>query len=114
MALENHRVLKSIVRAVVSGDMPPENPMDPGLAKVQSWYEDSYRPSLRALPGPHSPRRLSRHERCYSIASVFGFEPEVAIIEAEQTVVEKSLVLKLLPLDPPGQSGFTNDTTTIR
>ena len=37
MALENHRVLKSIVRAVVSGDMPPENPMDPGLRKkVQS------------------------------------------------------------------------------
>lgn len=113
MALENHRVLKSIVRAVVSGDMPPENPMDPGLRKkVQSWYEDSYRPSLRALPGPHSPRRLSRHELRYSIASVFGFEPEVAIIEAEQTVVEKSLVLKLLPLDPPGQSGFTNDTHT--
>ena len=32
------------------------------------------------------------------------------IAEAEQTVVEKSLVRKLLPPDPPGASGFVNDT----
>ena len=29
---------------------------------------------------------------------------------AEQTVTERSLVLKLLPDDPPGESGYMNDT----
>ena len=29
---------------------------------------------------------------------------------AEQTVTEPSLVLKLLPDDPPGESGYMNDT----
>ena len=32
-------------------------------------------------------------------------------MEAEQTVAEKSLVMKLLPIDPPGPSGFKNDTS---
>ena len=42
--------------------------------------------------------------------TLFGFDLEVAIVEAEQTVIEKSLVMKLLPPDPPGKSGFCNDT----
>ena len=32
-------------------------------------------------------------------------------MEAEQTVAETSLVMKLLPIDPPGETGFTNDTS---
>jgi hypothetical protein len=45
------------------------------------------------------------------LRSLFGFDLEVAVVEAEQTVVsDSSLVLKLLPTDPPGASGFINDT----
>ena len=34
----------------------------------------------------------------------------VTFVEAEQTIMERSLVLKLLPTDPPGRSGYVNDT----
>ena len=43
--------------------------------------------------------------------SLLGFKLELAVIEAEQTLSETSMVMKLLPTDPPGPSGFTNDTS---
>ncbi|MCH1495451.1 MAG: hypothetical protein L7U72_09485, partial [Rubripirellula sp.] len=110
-ALEEHRLVESMVRVLGAGEMPPDQALSKSdIQRVVSWYESSYRPALKSLPGPLMTRRLSRQELRYSLAAVFGFDLEVAIIEAEQTVVEKSLVLKLLPEDPPGKSGFTNDT----
>ncbi|MGC6441558.1 MAG: DUF1592 domain-containing protein [Rubripirellula sp.] len=109
--LEQHRLVGSMVRVLTAGEMPPDQAWsESDIQRVVNWYETSFRPALKSLPGPLMPRRLSRHELRYSLAVVFGFDLEVAVIEAEQTVVEKSLVLKLLPEDPPGKSGFTNDT----
>lgn len=110
-ALKQYRLVDSVVRVLQRQEMPPDQPLEKQeVQQVVDWYKGSFRPALLSLPGPLVARRLSRHELRYSLASVFGFDLQVAIIEAEQTVVEKSLVLKLLPDDPPGESGFTNDT----
>lgn len=66
--------------------------------------------NIQPRPAVFRPRRLAVNEYRNTLASVFGFELEVAIIEAEQTIAEKSMVIKLLPIDPPGESGFKNDT----
>lgn len=94
-------------------DMPPEEELQPGDSereKFLAWYREHFVDSVEAKPGQFQPRRLSAIEYRNTLWSLFGFDLEVAIIEAEQTVAEKSLVMKLMPTDPPGASGFTNDT----
>ena len=95
------------------GDMPPEGepkPTDREKLAFEAWYEQTFVAAVEARPAPFAPRRLSVSEYRNTLRNVFGFELEVDVIEAEQTRTEKSLVVKLLPTDPPGHSGFTNDT----
>ena len=107
-------VWETAIELLDAGDMPPEKAAQPTVAErstVKTWYEDRLIPSIEPRPGEFKPRRLSATEYRNTLRSLFGFELEVAVVEAEQTVAEKSLVLKLLPLDPPGKSGFRNDTS---
>ncbi len=108
-------VWESAVELLGNNEMPPEDatkqPTDEEREIVAAWYEDRLVRSVQARPGDFRPRRLSATEYRNTLRSLFGFDLEVGIIEAEQTVAEKSLVLKLLPLDPPGKSGFRNDTS---
>lgn len=92
--------------------MPPEDetqPTNDEREEFYRWYQD-YFANIEARPAVMKPRRLSVVEYRNTLRSVFGFDLDVAVIEAEQTLAEKSLVLKLLPTDPPGESGFKNDT----
>ncbi len=96
------------------GDMPPDAAKQPPageLMKIYDWYQKRFVETVEAKPKVFKPRRLSAHEYRNTLRSLFGFDLEVAIMAAEQTLVEKSLVLKLLPEDPPGASGFKNDTS---
>lgn len=107
-------VWESAVQLIKTGKMPPAN--EPRLtseevANVTAWYTDRFVINVQASPGPFLPRRLAAHEYRNTLHTLLGFELEVAIVEAEQTVSEKSLIMKLLPTDPPGPSGFTNDTS---
>lgn len=98
---------------LIDREMPPDGELQPTeseKSKILDWYQRRFVESVQAKPGPFRPRRLCATEYRNTLRSLFGFDLEVAIIEAEQTEVEKSLVLKLLPDDPPGRSGFTNDT----
>ncbi len=108
-------VWETALRLVDEGAMPPEDRPRLSAAEqetLQRWYDDRFVRSVEAHPGFFRPRRLSAHEYRNTLRSLFGFDLKVAIIEAEQTVAETSLVMKLLPLDPPGPSGFKNDTST--
>ncbi len=103
---------ESAIERVKAHEMPPEDspqPMEEERQRLFKWYHDQL-DSVEAHPGFFAPRRLCASEYRKTLRSLFGFDLEVAIIEAEQTVVEKSLVMKLLPTDPPGASGFRNDT----
>ncbi|MEP3481121.1 MAG: DUF1588 domain-containing protein [Fuerstiella sp.] len=100
------------VTHVQTGTMPPEDEDQPTAAEKKrfiDWYQHLLN-SVEAEPAVFRPRRLSVIEYRNTLKSVLGFDLEVAIIQAEQTVAERSLVVKLLPTDPPGQSGFKNDT----
>lgn len=103
---------ESAIHRVTSHEMPPEDapqPTEEERQKLLNWYQAQV-DSVEAHPGYFAPRRLCATEYRKTLRSLFGFDLEVAIIEAEQTVAEKSLVMKLLQTDPPGASGFRNDT----
>lgn len=111
--LESHfEVWETAVELVRDGEMPPEG--EPQLTPEErqrflDWYTERFE-SVEARPAYFTPRRLCATEYRKTMQSLFGFDLEVAIIEAEQTVAETSLVMKLLQTDPPGASGFRNDT----
>ena len=105
---------EAAVSLIESRDMPPDGAPQPSDAErrvIINWYEQFVK-SVKARPGRFRPRRLSAVEFRNTLRGLFGFDLEVNVIEAEQTDSEKSLVLKLMPTDPPGASGFTNDTHT--
>ena len=107
------RTWESVIDQIRDGTMPPadEPPLTvPQRDEVVRWYRRSLS-EVSAHPGYQKPRRLSAHEYRNTLHSVFGFPLTVAVIEAEQTDSETSLVMKLLPVDPPGPSGFKNDTS---
>ncbi|MEO1528048.1 MAG: DUF1592 domain-containing protein, partial [Planctomycetota bacterium] len=104
---------ESVVSQVRDETMPPADEAQPTAderKRLIEWYQSILR-ETEPHPGFHRPRRLSAHEYRNTLHSVFGFPLEVAVIEAEQTDAETSLVMKLLPTDPPGPSGFKNDTS---
>lgn len=104
---------ENVADRVRNREMPPSDhaqPSEQQRLEFLDWYEQTLVRLVKSQPAPMRPRRLSAVEYRNTIRSLMGFELEVAVIEAEQTVSEKSLVLKLLPPDPPGRSGFFNDT----
>lgn len=101
------------VELLREGEMPPDAAEKPNLTELETvfdWYQETFIDSIEPRPAPIRSRRLSSREYRNSLRDLLGFDLEIAIIEAEQTQAETSLVLKLLPTDPPGKSGFKNDT----
>ena len=108
---------ETVIEVIELGEMPPEDEKSLTIAEKKSilnWHREfSKLPSKPEVP-LHRPRRLSANEYKNTLESLFGFDLEVGIAQAEQTVSgEKSLVLKILPQDPPGPSGFFNDTSSV-
>jgi len=114
----NFELWETVVEVIEAGEMPPEDepPLSEAAQKtIIDWYRERLEASIEAKPSVFKPRRLSGPEYRNTLRSLFGFDLEVAVVEAEQTVIsEQSLVLKLLPTDPPGESGFINDTHRAR
>lgn len=107
-----YELWESAAEHLAARRMPPEDapqPDDEERTRFIDWYEH-FMDSVEARPAVFRPRRLSVIEYRNTLNSVIGFDLEVAIIEAEQTLAERSLAVKLLPTDPPGESGFKNDT----
>ena len=104
---------RNAVRALSEKRMPPEKepaPSDAELATVARWYKARFVDNVIARPGPFRPRRLSAREYRNTLRSLFGFDLRANVAIAEDTVAETSLVMKLLPTDPPGPSRYRNDT----
>ena len=106
-------MLESAAERIAEQSMPPEDqpqPSDQERQQFQAWYQTRFIDSVQPRPADFRPRRLCVAEYRNTLRSMFGFDLEVAVIEAEQTITEKSLVVKLMQTDPPGDSGFRNDT----
>ena len=105
---------ETVIEVIEENEMPPED--NPPLSEKEKalfveWHQEQLETPIESKPGIFKPRRLSGPEYRNTLRSLFGFDLEVAIAQAQQTVTgEKSLVLKLLPKDPPWESGFINDT----
>lgn len=111
--MEAFEIWAKVDEVIAEQLMPPEDESQPSASErtvIRNWYKATFVDSVEARPGEFRPRRLSATEYRNTLRSLFGFDLEVAIVEAEQTISEKSLVLKLLPTDPPGKSRFRNDT----
>jgi len=111
----NHLDLwETVVEVVELGEMPPdeEKPLSSDeRKKISDWRDEFIKLPAELTITPFRPRRLSANEYRNTLRSLFGFDLKVGIARAEQTVSgEKSLILKILPQDPPGSSGFFNDT----
>ena len=105
---------EAVLDVVDHGEMPPEEeevqPGDSDIEGLKIWYRRTFVDSVEAKPGVFRSRRLSVIEYGNTLETMLGFALKVGIREAEQTVAETSLVLKMLPTDPPGATGFTNAT----
>ena len=105
---------ETVVEVVELGEMPPEdeNPLSYDEKKeIRGWHEEFLKLPVETAIPVFRPRRLSANEYRNTLRSLFGFDLEVGIARAEQTESgDKSLILKILPPDPPGKSGFFNDT----
>ncbi len=104
---------QTAIELLQEGEMPPDAAKQPTAGDMEvvfRWYQKRFVESVEAHPGHFKARRLSAREYRNTLRSLFGFDLEVAVIEAQQTEVQKSLVMKLMPTDPPGKSGFKNDT----
>lgn len=99
-------------------EMPPEeeetHPSHEEAQAFITWYEERFINTVEAKPAEFKPRRLSAPEYRNTLRSLLGFDLENTVMVAEQTQTESSLVIKLLPTDPPGKSGFINDTHAVR
>ncbi|MEM9368220.1 MAG: DUF1592 domain-containing protein [Planctomycetota bacterium] len=109
---EDYRVWESVAKHLEAGTMPPddsEQPNERERTQALAWYQ-AFVESVPARPAVLRPRRLSVMEYRNTMRSLLGFELQVAVTEAAQTESERSLAIKLLPTDVPGESGFTNAT----
>tara|TARA_R110002049_G_scaffold2750_2_gene21483 strand:- start:273257 stop:275254 length:1998 start_codon:yes stop_codon:yes gene_type:complete len=109
---EAFEIWQSMIDVLRSGSMPPEDakqPSDEDRRRIENWYQ-VFVGQAEPRPAVMRPRRLSVTEYRNTLRTLLGFDLEVDVIEAEQTVTQRSMVIKLLPEDPPGQSGFKNDT----
>jgi hypothetical protein len=104
---------ESVAEVVASHDMPPDDeallPTDEERAIIADWY-GGFVESIEARAGVFRPRRLSAKEFENTLESLMGFALAINVAAAQETVTEESLVEKLFPPDPPGDSGFKNDT----
>lgn len=110
---EHFETWGKVVELVQASKMPPLDELQPSSDErelLRDWYQTRFERNIQAKPGPFRPRRLAAVEYRNTLRSLLGFDLEIAVVEAEQTRTEKSLVLKILQEDAPGLSGFCNDT----
>ena len=112
-ALQQLKTWKAAEGRIAAREMPPEEadqPTEQERAAFAQWYK-SLMANLPAIPAPVQVRRLSTQEYKRTMESIFGFGLTLTTAKAEQTKVETSLIRKLMPADPNGPSGYTNDTS---
>ncbi|MCH2206217.1 MAG: DUF1592 domain-containing protein [Lentisphaerales bacterium] len=108
-AYKQHELWADVLEVMQDKDMPPEDEKQPTAAELKmysNWYTKQF-VNIKARPGKAQMRRLSTEEYNNSLKSLLGFEMHV-IGQGNETV---SLAIKVLPQDPPGESGFSNDTS---
>ena len=111
-AYKKHTLWEHALELIGDQDMPPEDepqPTEKDVKVLADWYQEKF-VDIEARPANAKLRRLSIHEYRNSLHSMVGFDLKASVAETPETVQEDSLVIKIAPPDPPGDSGFSNDT----
>ena len=117
-AIEADELWERVHEVLRGGTMPPEDeePLTEAEEKtVQGWFHQTFESVTEIVPG-HAPlRRLTRREYQNSIEALLGIQlhQELAkdgfrFMKPPPTIVEK-----MLPTEPPGGSGFSNDAAVL-
>ena len=113
-AYQKHALWEEVLDLVEHKEMPPEEEkLHPSVAEthvIKNWYTEKF-VNIKAAPAKARLTRLSTEYYRNSLRSLLGFDLIVSVTDTPETVTENSLVLKLMPPDPPGESGFSNDTS---
>lgn len=113
-AFKKYDLWAKALEAIENGDMPPEDeaqPADEEVNVLTDWYREMF-VAIEPRPADAQLRRLSIAEYRNSLRSLLGFDLSVSVSGTPETVQENSLVVKMMPSDPPGESGFGNDTAS--
>jgi hypothetical protein len=109
------RLWEKVIAKVESRAMPPEEakPLsDLQRRTLADWHQRTF-VALEPRPGPSRPRRLTRTEYRNTLADLLGIPLRKNPLESFYNVEAGSIVEKLLPVDPPGPSGFDNDASVL-
>jgi hypothetical protein len=113
-AYKKHALWEEVLDLVEHKEMPPEEeklqPRKTETEVLKNWYSEKFI-NIKPAPAKAKLTRLSTEYYRNSLRSLLGFELTVSVTDTPETVTENSLVLKLMPPDPPGDSGFSNDTS---
>jgi len=111
-AYKKHELWEKVLEMMQEKNMPPEDEKQPSEEEkkiLADWYQEKF-VNIKPRPANARLRRLSIAEYRNALRSLIGFDLSASVSETPETVQENSLVVKLLPPDPPGESGFSNDT----
>jgi hypothetical protein len=114
-ALGGFRLWEKVIDKVQTGAMPPEDakPLsDLQRRTLSDWHRRTF-VALEPRPGRGRPRRLTRTEYRNTLADLLGIPLRKNPLESFYNVDAGSIVEKLLPVDPPGPSGFDNDASVL-
>ncbi|HEX3446884.1 MAG TPA: DUF1592 domain-containing protein, partial [Isosphaeraceae bacterium] len=109
------RLWEKVIQKVKSNEMPPEvaKPLTNGQrGTLIDWHHRTF-VGLEPRPGPNRPRRLTRTEYRNTLSDLFGIPLRRDRGELFFQADTGSIVEKLLPADPPGPSGFDNDSSVL-
>ena len=109
------RLWEKVIAKVETRAMPPEEakPLsDLQRRTLSDWHQRTF-VALEPRPGPGRARRLTRTEYRNTLADLLGIALRKNPLESFYNVEAGSIVEKLLPVDPPGPSGFDNDASVL-
>ena len=109
------RLWEKVNEKVDTRAMPPEDAKP--LSDLQrrtfcDWHQRTF-VALEPRPGRGRARRLTRTEYRNTLADLLDIPLRKNPLESFYNVEAGSIVEKLLPVDPPGPSGFDNDASVL-
>jgi hypothetical protein len=114
-ALGAFRLWEKAILKIKAGEMPPEDakPLSEDQRRtLVDWQRRTF-VDLKPGPGTSPPRRLTRTEYQNTLSDLLGLSLRRKSQESFYNVESGSIVEKLLTPDPPGPSGFNNDSSVL-
>ena len=102
---------------ISNGKMPPadaEQLTPSQRTQFQQWFEQTFvLPSGHQSPGPQPPRRLTREELQNSLEDILHVDLRETVTNSRLHVIPDTVIEKFFSTGVRGESGFSNDASTL-